>query len=299
MRPGADAATLGALRKLPGATLLPVDVTDRDALAAGLQGHRAEALISCIASRGGGREDSWRVDYRGNANLLRWALASGVRHFSLLSAICVQKPRLEFQRAKARFETELAASGISYSVLRPTAYFKSLCGQVGRVRAGRPYLLFGDGRLTACKPIAEGDLAALLLRSLEEPALQGRVLPVGGPGPALTPLDQGRLLSRLAGRPLRTRSLPPALFTGAAGLLDLGARLHRPLADKAEFARIGHYYATESMLLWDPARGCYDADATPEYGHATLEDCYRELLAGRAAQSQALGEHALFSRRRR
>ena len=59
------------------------------------------------------------------------ARANKVRHFVLLSAICVQKPLLEFQRAKLKFENELMAAGdITYSIVRPTAFFKSLAGQV-------------------------------------------------------------------------------------------------------------------------------------------------------------------------
>jgi divinyl chlorophyllide a 8-vinyl-reductase len=32
------------------------------------------------------------------------------------------------------------------------------------------------------------------------------VLPIGGPGPAITPLDQGEMLERLLDRPARCRS---------------------------------------------------------------------------------------------
>ena len=69
-------------------------------------------------------------------------------------------------------------------------------------------------------------------------------------------------------------------------------KLFPSLADKAEFARIGHYYATESMLLWDERRQRYDAEATPEFGEITLEDSYRAQLAGRS--QQRLGAQGLF-----
>jgi divinyl chlorophyllide a 8-vinyl-reductase len=64
------------------------------------------------------------------------------------------------------------------------------------------------------------------------------------------------------------------------------------LAAKAELAKIGRYYATESMLVRDPVTGRYDADATPETGAETLLDYYRQLLAGEAAAER--GEHAVF-----
>ncbi len=55
----------------------------------------------------------------------------GAQHFVLLSAICVQKPLLEFQRAKLKIETELQSQNdLTYAIVRPTAFFKSLGGQV-------------------------------------------------------------------------------------------------------------------------------------------------------------------------
>jgi len=42
----------------------------------------------------------------------------------------VQKPLLTFQLAKQKLEEEIAAAGdISYSIVRPTAFFKSLAGK--------------------------------------------------------------------------------------------------------------------------------------------------------------------------
>ena len=63
-------------------------------------------------------------------------------------------------------------------------------------------------------------------------------------------------------------------------------------AAKAELARIGRYYATESMLVWDPARARYDAAATPSTGSETLFDYYASLVHGAAAPER--GDHAVF-----
>ena len=49
---------------------------------------------------------------------------------------------------------------------------------------------------------------------------------------------------------------------------------------KAELARIGRYYATESMLVLDPNTGRYDAAATPSTGNETLFDFYTSLASG-------------------
>jgi divinyl chlorophyllide a 8-vinyl-reductase len=259
---------------LPRATL-----ADPLALAQALAERGCEVVISCIASRSGAPKDAGAVDYEANARLLAAAQAAGVGHFILLSAICVQKPLLAFQHAKLKFEAELAASGIGYTIIRPTAFFKSLSGQVKRVKAGKPFLIFGDGNLTRCKPISDDDLARFITSAIDKPAMLGKVLPIGGPGPAISLREQGELLFALTGQAPRFRSVSPAMFTYAERVLALGAPFSGWFAEKAEYARIARYYATESMLVLDPATGEYSAELTPEYGSETLEGHYRRLLA--------------------
>jgi divinyl chlorophyllide a 8-vinyl-reductase len=271
------------------------DVRDARAVASALAGRRIDAVVSCLASRTGAPRDAWAIDYAAHVTVLEAARAAGASQFVLLSAICVQKARLAFQHAKLAFEAALQESGLTWSIVRPTAYFKSLSGQVRRVQAGKSFLVFGDGTLTACAPIADEDVAEYLVDCLDQPALQQRILPIGGPGPALTPRAQGALLFALVGAPPRYRSVSPRLLSTVGAVLGAVGRVIPPLADKAEFARIGHYYATESMLVWDPARGVYDADATPRTGTRTLEAHYRALLS--STHDAGLGAHALFDRR--
>jgi divinyl chlorophyllide a 8-vinyl-reductase len=210
----------------------------------------------------------------------------------LLSAICVQKPLLAFQQAKLAFEKALVDSGLRYSIVRPTAFFKSLSGQVERVRRGKPFLVFGDGRLTACKPISDADLADYLVDCLHDPGKFDRMLPIGGPGEALTPRQQGEMLFGLLGREPRFKRVPVGVLDAVIGVLDTGGRLLPSLAAKAELARIGRYYATESMLVLDPATGRYDAAATPSTGRDTLAAHYAALLQGQVADDR--GDHAVF-----
>jgi divinyl chlorophyllide a 8-vinyl-reductase len=245
-----------------------------------------------MASRTGAPKDAWAIDYQAHMNLLTAAKAAGVQRFVLLSAICVQKPRLEFQRAKLAFEAALIGSGLTYVIVRPTAFFKSLSGQIARVKAGRPFLVFGDGGLTSCKPISDEDLAAFIVGCLDDDTRSNRILPIGGPGPALTPKAQGEALFRMLGRPVRFSRVPVAMMDVIIGMLGVVGRIAPRLADKAELARIGRYYATESMLVWDPVEKCYDASATPETGSQTLFDYYRAVLAGDAEVER--GDHAVF-----
>lgn len=276
-----------------GATVRLCTVTDPISLSRdGFQGERFDALVSCLASRTGVPRDAWAIDHQAHLQALQQARQAGVRHVVLLSALCVQKPRLAFQQAKLAFEQELMASGLRYSIVRPTAFFKSLSGQLGRLKSGKPFLLFGDGRLTACKPISDHDLADYLADCLDLPSRFNQVLPIGGPGPAITPREQGEHLFALLGRRPRFTQVPVALLDVIIAVLGLAGRLVPTLADKAELARIGRYYATESMLVWDPVRGRYDADATPSTGTETLFDFYARLAAGESEPER--GDHAVF-----
>lgn len=278
---------------LTGAELRFGGLSDPQALVReGFDGQRFDALVSCLASRTGAPEDAWAIDHRAHLQALAAAQQAGVSQLVLLSAICVQKPLLAFQQAKLAFERALIDSGLGYSIVRPTAYFKSLSGQLGRLRAGKPFLVFGDGQLTACKPISDTDLGDYLADCLALPERQNRVLPIGGPGPAITPREQGELLFSLLGQAPRFRSVPVGLLDAVVAGLGLAGRLSPRLAAKAELARIGRYYATESMLVLDPTSGRYDADATPSTGSQTLADFYRALIAG--APPPQRGDHAVF-----
>jgi divinyl chlorophyllide a 8-vinyl-reductase len=277
----------------PGAVYRQGEVTDATSIEHdGFQGEKFDVVLSCLASRNGTAKDARRIDYQAHIDTLAAAKAVGVKHFILLSAICVQKPQLAFQNAKLAFEKALVESGMAYSIVRPTAFFKSLSGQVERVRKGKPFLVFGDGRLTACKPISDDDLAEYLADCIDDPNLHNRILPIGGPGEAITPKQQGEMLFELLGKPPRFRFVPVRTLDLIIGGLDLAGRVIPAAARKAELARIGRYYATESMLVLDPATGTYEAGATPSTGTQTLRNHYQRLIRGEATAER--GEHSVF-----
>lgn len=284
----------GSTKDLPDEVLVRTgDVTDprsieKDAICS----EHFDAVVSCLASRTGAPSDAWAIDHKAHSQVLAAAKAAGIAHFVLLSAICVQKPLLEFQKAKLAFEAELIASGLTYAIVRPTAFFKSLSGQVARVKAGKPFLVFGDGLLTRCKPISDGDLARFIVECVTDQTRYNRILPIGGPGPAITPREQGEMLFSLLGRVPRFKHVPVGLLDVIIAVLAVGGGVSSRLAEKAELARIGRYYATQSMLVLDPATDAYDEDATPSYGSDLLRDHYRRLIAGDG--TAGLGEHAVF-----
>jgi len=265
----------------------PISLKDQ-----GFKGERFDVLVSCLASRTGNPKDAWAIDHQAHMHVLEAAKQAGVNHFILLSAICVQKPLLAFQHAKLAFEKALFQSGMTYSIVRPTAFFKSLSGQLERVKKGKPFLLFGDGTLTACKPISDNDLGDYITGCIHDQTRHNRILPIGGPGAAITPREQGEKLFELLGQEVRFKQIPVVMMDVIIAVLSFLGRVIPSLADKAELARIGRYYATESMLVWDEQSGSYDASATPSTGTQTLFDFYADLVKGGKAPER--GDHAFF-----
>jgi divinyl chlorophyllide a 8-vinyl-reductase len=278
---------------LEGALIRHGDVNDPTSLKnQGFRDEKFDVVVSCLASRTGAPKDAWAIDYQAHVYALDCAKQAGVSQFVLLSAICVQKPSLAFQQAKLAFEKILMESGMTYSIVRPTAFFKSLSGQIERVRKGKPFLVFGDGTLTSCKPISDSDLGDYLADCLNDQTRHNRILPIGGPGAAITPREQGEKLFALLNKEVRFKHVPVAFLDVIIAVLSILGRVIPVLAAKAELARIGRYYATESMLVWDAQSGTYNALATPSTGTQTLFDYYADVVAGAAVPER--GDHAVF-----
>ena len=254
---------------------------------------KIDAVISCIGSHSGGIKDSWDVEYNANKNLLDLGLHFSINQFILLSAICVQKPKLEFQHAKLSFENLLIKSGLNYSIVRPTAFFKSLSGQLKNVKSGKKFIYFDNGQNTSCKPISENDLARYICKCLSSKELTNKILPIGGPGPALTPIQMGHLLFNLIGQPPKFKQVPSKLFTIFANCLIPLAFFSNRIADLQQFLKIANYYATESMLVYNHETSSYDETLTPEFGTDTLESHFKKLLATNH-EIDELGAHKLF-----
>ena len=128
---------------------------------------------------------------------------------------------------------------------------------------------------------------------IEDPFRQNKILPIGGPGKAISAKEQGELLFELLGREPKFKKVPPMIFEVIIPVLSFLSKLFPLLKDKAEFARIGRYYTSESMLVLNTATGKYDADATPSYGSDTLRDFYARVLKG-GLEGQELGAHSMF-----
>lgn len=174
-----------------GAEIVEIDVSDEVALSdyfASVDG-KVDTIVSCLASPVGTKKEAYAIDYQASLNCLNAGRDERVkaRHYILLSAFCCQKPLLQLQKAKLQLESELAKQNdLTWSVVRPTAFFKSVSGQLEGIQNGNPYVLFGDGAVTRCNPIAENELAEFMLNTVDDESKWNKIMNVGGPDDPLT-----------------------------------------------------------------------------------------------------------------
>lgn len=177
-----------------------------------------ESVVSCLASRSGIKREAFQIDYQATLNCMEAGIECDAKHFVLLSAICVRKPLLQFQLAKLKFESALQAqSSLTWSIVRPTAFFKSVSGQLERLQGGASFLMFQDS--TRCNPIAESDLATYLVDCISLESRRNKVINLGGPDKAMTKIEQGKVrdiqLESIGARNLCLINQPTDLFSDA------------------------------------------------------------------------------------
>jgi len=250
----------------------PVELTKTMAKIAE-ENNGVESIISCLASRSGIKKDAYKIDYQATLNCLESGRDTSVkaRHFVLLSAFCVKNPWLQFQQAKLKFEDALQnQNDMTYSIVRPTAFFKSVSGQLEVVQSGAPFVMFGDGKVTSCNPISEADLATYLIDSITDKSRENKVIDLGGPDEPLTMKKQGEMLYSAIGKEPNFVYAPLWLFDVIIDSLQWVADTFNSekFENAAETGRIGKYYAVEDMLTTDPSE---------KFGTMTLQEHYNKI----------------------
>lgn len=109
--------------------------------------------------------------------------------------------------------------------MRPTAFFKSVSGQLELLQQGWPFVMFGDGKICQCNPIAEQDLAAFMINCIEDSSKWNRILEIGGPDEGMTMKAQGDMIFSILGKQPKFWTAPIALFDAIINALAFFVRL--------------------------------------------------------------------------
>ncbi|MGA9382859.1 MAG: SDR family oxidoreductase [Phormidium sp.] len=144
--------------------------------------HKACQGVKYIISAHGGEGNPAAVDYRANIELIDQAKAAGVEHFVFISVLGVDRGYEDAPTFKAKREVEkyLQASGLNYTILRPSGFSSNVLTLAERFRETGIYLLVGDPKNRA-SIVSTDDLARIAVESVNVAAAKNQIFPVGGP----------------------------------------------------------------------------------------------------------------------
>lgn len=160
--------------------------------------------IQYIVSAHGASEtsggDAETIDYQANVELIEQAKAVGVQHFVFISVLGTDRGYEDAPVFKAKREVEkyLQASGLNYTILRPSGFSSNLLPLAERFRQTGIYVLIGDP-LSRTSIVSTDDLAQIAVESVSVAGARNQILPVGGPE-ILKREDVPRILSRIFNR---------------------------------------------------------------------------------------------------
>lgn len=164
-----------------GVEVVAADVRDPATLERAVAG--ATTVISAVTGFGGpGAAGAPAIDRDGNRNLIAAAKAQGVEHFILLSvAQAAADHPIELFRMKFAAEQALRASGLAWTIVRPTAYMETWVGILGGpLLATGKTRIFGVGE-NPINFVSAGDVAGLVDLATVDPSFRGRAIDIGGP----------------------------------------------------------------------------------------------------------------------
>lgn len=232
---------LDELRKL-GAEVVAGDLRVPASLAGACEGVE-KVLAAATGFPGEGDNNPKTVDRAGNRNLIDAAKAAGVKHF-VFTSIHDARPDHSVDLFRYKYEAEeyLRASGLSYTILRTTAFMEFWATLIGQpiVEKGQT-TIFGRG-VNPVNFVSADDVARLALIALESPETRNQVIEVGGPED-LSLLQVAEIFERVTGRTAKKRHVPlPAMRA-----MSLLMRLFNPALSRQIAA--GIYMDTEDQSL--------------------------------------------------
>jgi NADH dehydrogenase len=172
------------------------------------------------------------MHYEGARRAVDAARRQGVGRFVMMSANGVKPDGTSYQRTKYRADEYVAASGLDYTIFRPSVLFgeprgrMEFCTQLrdDMIRPPLPAPAFHAGWLPGgpafrMSPIHVEDVAECFVRALAEPATVGQTYPLCGPEAVEWP-DIIRRIAAACGRRKLIVPAPVPLLKLIAGLFD-------------------------------------------------------------------------------
>jgi uncharacterized protein YbjT (DUF2867 family) len=189
-----------------GVQLVEGDLKDRASIKKALQG--IDTVIS-TASSTFSRQDGdsiQTVDNEGQSNLLDEAKAAGVKQFIFVS-FSFMPIDFPLQTAKQRAEKKLMASGMIYSIIKPSFFIEAwLSPAIGFDFPNAKATIYGEGK-NKVSWIAITDVAQFTVAAVDSPAAKNKTIEIGGPE-ALSPLEVVSIFEKTGGKKFELQHVP-------------------------------------------------------------------------------------------
>jgi divinyl chlorophyllide a 8-vinyl-reductase len=234
-----------------------------------------DAVISCLASTfktAAKTGDFWKIDRDANIALFEETAKKGIKRFVLLATYEGRESRgvTAFSEAKEQAvdhcEKHAEEYGITYTIIRPTAYFKDLTKRIwDSVKEKNTCTFMGDGS-TKINPIHGEDAAKLIVASLDDPAMYNAEYPLGGPE-TLSFKEIGQQAAEVMGtsETLKFKSISPAFMRLMIAVLSFLGIFSSAFKVRAAISR------------WALFAFSHDAVGNP-HGTITIKDEYAKFL---------------------
>jgi uncharacterized protein YbjT (DUF2867 family) len=182
---------------------------------------KASRRVKYVISAHGSDSDALSLDYRANIELIDQAKANGVEHFVFISVLGADRGYEDAPvfKAKRAVERYLSASGLNYTILRPSGLASNLLPLVEQFRETGLYLLIGD-RKNRTSIVSTDDLARIIVDSVTVEGARNQILPVGGPEILLRE-DIPRIFGRIFTKEPVIINSPLLVIDGLQGALGL------------------------------------------------------------------------------
>jgi len=206
VRPSSNPEMVSQLRQW-GVELVEGDLKDPESLKPACRG--VSTVISTVtATRSRQPDDSIEAtDQQGQLNLVDAARDAGVQRYvyiSLSGQIYSDDP---LTRAKRMVEERVRASGMTYTILRPSYFMEVwLSPPLGFDYPNGKATIYGSGE----KPISWislPDVAAFAVHTSNAPAAENATIELGGPD-ALSPREVVRIFEEISGRSFEIQTVP-------------------------------------------------------------------------------------------
>lgn len=207
---------------------IPVDIRSGDIRASdyvrsALDGVSYVVHLAAVAiERRGSTYES--VNASATTTVLKAAAAAGVERFVHMSQNgSDSRSPYPFLRSKGEAQDAVVASGLEWTVLRPSVIFgpeDQFANVLARLVRLTPLVLpLPDGGRAVFQPVWVDDVALVVERALRSPATVGKLYPLGGPAPLSLRQMAERVLAALRAR-RKIISVPRGVLTPAVAALQ-------------------------------------------------------------------------------